>query len=385
MNVDAQKQYITDVITAASTGLVDGDYSTSVDFHANNGTEALYSGYFKPQTYDGTRVIDMRTSIYSLSSKHYYPYISVSRSCGNVRKIKVNWFKTRNVDYKLVAYGRNSKPCDVEVSSSAVTIRKDAVLGTIYSTSSSKSDSIEVNGDYEYITLAADKGTSAPSVISIEIEWDYTYTRPTTPDKFGTICLPYNVPYTNYEGAEFYSIAGVNKDASDNVTAVVLQEETNLVAGTPYIFKATGSTLSATYTNGKSDVQSATGLVGWMPADDTSTTDVPTGSYILSNNEIHQITGNATATIGPNRAYLNLAGVPTYVPNPGEAKGRILRLGLDGSITDLNPAGIEEITNDDNTSISAIYSLDGNKFATMRKGINIVKMKNGTIKKVHIK
>lgn len=56
---------------------------------------------------------------------------------------------------------------------------------------------------------------------------------------------------------------------------------------------------------------------------------------------------------------------------------------------DYVPTGIEEITTDDNANTEvvpvAIYDLAGRRISQMQRGINIVRMSNGTTKKVLVK
>ena len=49
------------------------------------------------------------------------------------------------------------------------------------------------------------------------------------------------------------------------------------------------------------------------------------------------------------------------------------------------PTGIEDIYNNTNTKAEAIYSVNGVRNARLSKGLNIVKMSDGSIKKVMVK
>lgn len=129
-------------------------------------------------------------------------------------------------------------------------------------------------------------------------------------DKFGTICMPFAVKHEDLTGATMYNIAYKMTDGSGNVTGIILSEETgDLVAGKPYIFKATATELFAIY-NGVSvpDSVPATGLVGNLSVENRN---VPEGSFVLSKNQLRKVT-TGTATVGQNRAYINLEFVPEY-------------------------------------------------------------------------
>ena len=49
---------------------------------------------------------------------------------------------------------------------------------------------------------------------------------------------------------------------------------------------------------------------------------------------------------------------------------------------DNNTTGITTLSLDENQEPEAIYSIDGKQLKQMQRGLNIVKMKNGTVKKI---
>ncbi len=172
--------------------------------------------------------------------------------------------------------------------------------------------------------------------------------------KWGTICLPCEVLAATIKGAEFYSILGVTK-ADDEVTGIVLQKvEADLVAGKPYLFKATDNLFCAYTGYAVESPADATGLVGSFAG-----CDVPDGCYVLSNNQIRMVNGG-TAKIGPNRAYLDLSGVEEYRGSAANA----LRFGFDGEVEDYTTY-IQMIQYDAEVQI---YDLQGNKIQTMKPG-----------------
>lgn len=134
-----------------------------------------------------------------------------------------------------------------------------------------------------------------------------------TVGEFGTICLPYATSATN--GATFYNIAGVRTNG-ETISSVALEEETgNLEVGKPYIFTADAEYLTADYTGEKvTEAAAATGLVGNLSA---TPLDVPQGSYIIGvDDKLHKLAG-ANATVGQNRAYIDLTGVAEASLAPG--------------------------------------------------------------------
>ena len=170
-------------------------------------------------------------------------------------------------------------------------------------------------------------------------------------DNYGTICLPCDA---TIEGAELYSIAGVND--TENPTILYLEDaEAIAEAGKPYIFKATATTLTATYSNGVANTaQTVNGLVGSLTG-----TSVAEGMYILKNNEI-RLAGTGV-TIGANRAYIDMSKVGEYTGSEAGVKA----ISIFDTATGIN--GIDATANGE-----TIYNVAGQRMQKLQKGINIV-------------
>lgn len=146
-----------------------------------------------------------------------------------------------------------------------------------------------------------------------------TYNRAVTADKYGTICLPY--ASSAVTGAEFYRILGKEVDGSSNLTNLWFEQVNTLEAGVPYLFKATASELTVTYTGDvviAPDNSSSNGLIGayaqaQIPQEESN--------YILYNNELYQV-GTNDYNVGANRAYFNTSSMSVYDPNSASAPGR---------------------------------------------------------------
>ena len=198
---------------------------------------------------------------------------------------------------------------------------------------------------------------------------EVTYERNVTADNYGTICLP---SAASVVGATVYSVAGITK-SNDKITGVALEEVTgDLVAGTPYIFKATADKLVATYKDFAVDAPVATtGLVGNLDA----ATTINAGEYIYilgTDNKMHKLSGTATATVATNRAYLNLEGV-----DEADASVKGVRLYFDGSE---EATAIENLTPTLSQGEGAIYNLAGQQLAAPQRGINIIGGKKVLVK-----
>ena len=172
--------------------------------------------------------------------------------------------------------------------------------------------------------------------------YDCSYSRSMTIGKYGTICIPKAVNSEDVEGGVFFNIVYAVTNTSDEVTGILMEEVTgDLVAGKSYIFRATADELVLTYTGSSvENPVAATGLVGNLDEDPI---DVPQGMFVLSNNQIRKLNGGS-ATIGQNRAYIDLTSVTKLNYVPTAAPGRIMLYVEDNNpvVTDVRNSNAEK-------------------------------------------
>lgn len=154
------------------------------------------------------------------------------------------------------------------------------------------------------------------------------YTRSTTPGNYGTICLPKDVAHEDIQGGVFFNIVYAVTNTNGEVTGILMEEETgDLVAGKPYIFRATADELVLPYTGeAVANPLETNGLVGNLSETPLA---VPQGMYVLSNNQIRKLNGG-TATAGQNRAYIDLTNVAKLNYVPSATPNRVM-LNVEGS------------------------------------------------------
>ncbi len=232
------------------------------------------------------------------------------------------------------------------ISSIQETIVKDGI------TTFRRPDGADWTGCYyrfSYKVTYTGSGNAGIDLSYIEFYTDADiHSRTTTTGRFGTLCLPKAVATKCIRNATVYNIAGTQKDG-DAVTGIVLeQEEGDLVAGKPYIFKANAEQIRFTM-NGDAVTEAieATGLVGNLGSE----TIVYKKGYILSNNKLRKINGG-TASIQQYRAIIQLDEVEEFMPKSNETR----KLVTIGSDTANAIFGIQASTNSE-----AIYDLQGRR------------------------
>jgi len=193
-----------------------------------------------------------------------------------------------------------------------------------------------------------------------------TYTRGVTEGNFGTICLPFAATVTN---ATIYKITSYVGSSVESLTGINIDPvEGNAVeAGKAYIFKATGSTLTATMTGGYAAATDAYGMMGNIGG----TENVPTGNYVVgTDNKIHLVVageGDDHVTVGQYKAYITLTGL-----NAGAR-------GADFIAFDNESTGIETVKQEVKAN-GEYYNIAGQRVAQPTKGLYIVNGKKVIIK-----
>ena len=183
--------------------------------------------------------------------------------------------------------------------------------------------------------------------------------------KFATRIYPF-VPQP-ISGVTFYTCADANEKE------LVLEEATELEANTPYILYAESDVNEIE--KGHSVAGEATYTDGWLTGT-FAAVDIPVGSYVLQTLDGTQAfyiveAGETAYKATPFRAYLSI---------PEEEQGEVKAYTLGGIATAINT--LEALTSG---NFEGIYNAAGTKLNRMEKGVNIIRMNDGTTRKVMIK
>lgn len=207
------------------------------------------------------------------------------------------------------------------------------------------------------LTPAAEGNVTITNIELTMVDDPNVVTRTMPSGRFGTICLPKQALPS---GAEVYSVSSIS---NGNLSLETV--DGYMVAGVPYLFKATQDNPTFTMSGDAVDAPvEVTGLVGTFVS-----IKAPWGDayYVLSNNKLYNVDAADYVTVGANRAYIDLNAVPTT----SEARGSVF-LTLEG----YDPTGIGEIRTDntpiDNPASDVIYDLYGRRVSHPRRGIYVV-------------
>lgn len=182
---------------------------------------------------------------------------------------------------------------------------------------------------------------------------------------WGTFCAPFDV--TMPSGISAYKVT-----AWDSTTGELTLDDatTNgvLAAGTPVIVNGSVQTVPF---YGDATVTEDAHSDGYLHGAYNTTTQAPAGSYGLQkqNDKVAFYKASNGFTSNQYRAYLTLPNAPS---------AKVVTLVLDENTTSISSADAE-------VKPVAIFNANGNQLNVMKKGINIVKMSDGSIRKVMVK
>lgn len=193
-----------------------------------------------------------------------------------------------------------------------------------------------------------------------------TVDRQISSDNWSTLLLPFDMSIP-----EGWTVKQLTDDTyiSGSTLCLRFEDATSIEAGVPYLVRHTlGESVSLPSVDDviMTNTVNTTSVDGCVDFSGTYTTGViPAGAYYLSGNKFYK----ATTDIPTKgfRAY--------FMPKSAEIKS----LGFD--FDDVDFTGIEDVESNAAETV-AIYGADGTLRSDLQKGINIVKMSDGTMKKV---
>ena len=212
-------------------------------------------------------------------------------------------------------------------------------------------------------------GLDTPFVLTIDESGkpaEVSYTLSDVPaGAFRTVCLPYEVDCHNGTAYEIGALV-----PGEGLTLLPVQ---TMEAGKPYFVKATAQgdidfwyhRLAAGATTHVQTPVPNNGLVGTF----VDNGNVPQGMYILSSNELYLV--DRALPFMANRAYVDLSQI---ISRDSNTKG--LKL----PFVDTDESAVQVVTSD--LGITATYSLGGTWQAGNPGGIRIVRMADGSVRKV---
>ena len=189
-----------------------------------------------------------------------------------------------------------------------------------------------------------------------------SYSR-TMANQYGTICLPFAVD--SNDAVKFYTLGEISGDV------LTINEAATLPAGTPGIVeKVSGDAITCTGAGALSnpvDVDGALKFYGSFEKKTIAAADHKGNIYAISNNKFVQAENQIN--LPAFRAF--------FAAESGEAK---LRIAPNEDVTAINGLAGEATSR-----VVGVYGMDGAQRNSLQKGMNVIKMSNGSVRKVFVK
>ena len=189
-----------------------------------------------------------------------------------------------------------------------------------------------------------------------------SYSR-TMANQYGTICLPFAVD--SNDAVKFYTLGEISGDV------LTINEAATLPAGTPGIVeKVSGDAITCTGAGALSnpvDVDGALKFYGSFEKKTIAAADYTGNIYAISNNKFVQAENQIN--LPAFRAF--------FAAESGEAK---LRIAPNEDVTAINGLAGEATSR-----VVGVYGMDGAQRNSLQKGMNVIKMSNGSVRKVFVK
>lgn len=188
-------------------------------------------------------------------------------------------------------------------------------------------DNSLADGDYYYAVFAREGDAYSAAVVeqvhigAVAPTLTY-YERTVAPGEYGTVCIGYAVEHENISGATMFEIDEWSADGK-TLTLSELGASEAMVAGRPYIFLASASTLSLGYDGSASEAPAGAhnGLRGSYAEAQIAVND---DNYIIYNNKLYPVV--QPARVGANRAYIH-----KETASPSSAPRRRVTLAVEGT------------------------------------------------------
>ena len=201
---------------------------------------------------------------------------------------------------------------------------------------------------------------------------EVTLKRTIKPNTWSTFVVPFDIPASMLGDWDVKELSSSEKKGNGDITLVFSDAEDGIKAGVPYMVRITENieeinlqnvAVNTTLKNVETDYVTFIGTY--------TNGNVPTNSYFISGNKFYC----SVNTSNPDK----IKGFRAYItPKEGtEAKSIIYR--FDDEEYDGTTA-IDEI--DDEAAVVGIYTIGGVRLNEMQKGINILRMSNGSTVKV---
>lgn len=192
-------------------------------------------------------------------------------------------------------------------------------------------------------------------------------------DKFSSLCLPFNVSvddFTSNDSEAYVAYFSNVESGDDGATTLLFKNSNKIEANKPCIIYLSKALENPSFTNLPVFEENAMTIVknyGWSMTGNYQAGMSMYGKYGVANNSDIRHGGEGST----------INGLTAYLKHTGSGASAKIR------IVDSNGATIvENVKLEDEATVTTIYTINGTKVTSLQPGINILKMSDGSVRKV---
>lgn len=204
---------------------------------------------------------------------------------------------------------------------------------------------------------------------------------------WNSFVVPFDIPKEQLSGWDVKELVSSElKNNGEHISLVFGDATDGIKAGVPYMVRNTSLTdaitkieMSNVSVNTKVLNHRATDVIAFIGV--YARQQIPAGAYFISDNKFYKAVDTSVNTSAKPDMISGFRGYFQVLKTDETANVRSLSFRIEGE----DETDIEDVDQDEQLKVVGIYTVDGTRLNELKPGINILRMNNGTTKKVMVK
>ena len=204
---------------------------------------------------------------------------------------------------------------------------------------------------------------------------------------WNSFVVPFDIPKEQLSGWDVKELVSSElKNNGEHISLVFGDATDGIKAGVPYMVRNTSLTdaitkieMSNVSVNTKVLNHRATDVIAFIGV--YARQQIPAGAYFISDNKFYKAVDTSVNTSAKPDMISGFRGYFQVLKTDETANVRSMSFRIEGE----DETDIEDVAQDEQLEVVGIYTVDGTRLNELKPGINILRMNNGTTKKVMVK
>ena len=204
---------------------------------------------------------------------------------------------------------------------------------------------------------------------------------------WSSFVVPFDIPAEQLTGWDVKELVSSElKNNGEHISLVFGDATDGIKAGVPYMVRNTSLTdaitkieMSNVSVNTKVLNHRATDVIAFIGV--YARQQIPAGAYFISDNKFYKAVDTSVNTSAKPDMISGFRGYFQVLKTDETANVRSMSFRIEGE----DETDIEDVAQDEQLEVVGIYTVDGTRLNELKPGINILRMNNGTTKKVMVK